>query len=85
MRAIELQLSEEEQRLAEGRAAELGYKSLAAYVESLVRADVEVPISEELEAKLLEARKSPGREITPADWEEKRRRLTERFGQAKAG
>ena len=85
MSAIELRLSDDDFRRAQARAAELGYKSVAAYVESLIRTDVELPVSEEIEAKVLEALKSPGREVTPADWEERRRRLTERFGQARAG
>ena len=44
-----------------------------------------IPVSEELEAELLRALRTPARETTPADWDAKRRRLIERHRQAKAG
>jgi hypothetical protein len=36
-----------------------------------------IPVSEELEAELLCGLRSPAREMTPSDWDEKRRRLCE--------
>jgi len=36
-----------------------------------------IPVSEELEAELLRALRTPAREMTPSDWDEKRRRLCE--------
>ncbi len=82
---IDLQLSEDDRKKVEARATELGYATPDDYVVSLVEADLEVPISEEVEVELLEAMKSPGREMTPADWQEQRRRLIARYGKAKAG
>jgi hypothetical protein len=84
MATLQLTLSDDERRLAETRAKELGFKSVEAYAQSLISADVELPISQELEAELLAAMKTPLREMTPADWDEKRRRLIERHRQAKA-
>jgi hypothetical protein len=85
MSSVNLNLPEQQFREAKARAAELGYPSVEAYITSLVAADVEMPISEELEAELLQALKTPAREFTPADWDEKRRRLIEKFSKAKAG
>ena len=84
MPTLQLTLSDDERRLAETRAKELGFPSVEAYAQSLISADVELPISEELEAELLAAMQTPVREMTPADWDEKRRLLIERHRQAKA-
>ena len=78
------------------RAAETGHASLEAYLAWLAREDADSvdygapahlqPQSiEHLEAMLLESMKTPGREMTAADWDEKRRRLNEKYGQQKAG
>lgn len=85
MPTLQLTLSDDERRNAESRAKELGFPSIEAYAQSLISADVELPISEELEAELLRAMKTDVREMTAADWDEKRRRLIERHRQAKAG
>jgi hypothetical protein len=45
-------------------------------------ADIELPISEELERELIEAIRTPVREMTPADWAAKRRELIDRHTQA---
>ena len=85
MPAIQITLSEQQRRDAEARASELGYATIEAYVAALVHSDIELPLSDELEASLLQALQSPAREMTPADWDEKRRRLIEQHRQAKAG
>ena len=85
MPAINLNLSEDEQRKAMLRATELGYSTLEAYLHSLIAEDVETPLSEELETELLKALEKPSREMLPGDWQEKRRRLIEKHRQAKAG
>ena len=51
---------------------------------SLLAADLEVPVSDEIEAELLTALKTPAREMKPADWDRKRRELVERHRQAGA-
>jgi len=85
MARLNLNLSDEDQRKAAARASELGYSSLEAYLHSLILADVETPISAELEAELLKGLAKPSREMSPGDWQEKRRRLIEQHRQAKAG
>ena len=85
MPAVQVTLTDDERRQAEARARELGYASLEAYAAALVRAGVELPVSDELEAELLAALRGPARELTPADWDEKRRRPIAQHGQAKAG
>jgi hypothetical protein len=83
--ALELQLTEEQTKKVKARAAELGYSSIESYVRSLIEADTEEQeLPEEIEAQLLEALKSPLREMRPADWDEMRRRLIEQH-QRKAG
>ncbi len=82
---LQLTLSNDERRRAELRAKELGFPSVETYAQSLIASDVELPISEELEAELLRAMKTPLHEMTPADWDDKRRRLIEQHRQAKAG
>jgi hypothetical protein len=85
MSSINVEISDGERKQAEARAAELGFARLEDYVAALVRNDVELPLSDELEAELLRSLQTPAREISPADWDEKRRRMLERHGQAKAG
>ena len=84
MPTLQLTLSDEERSRAETRAKELGFSSVEAYAQSLLATDVELPISDKLEMEILAAMKTPAREMTPADWDEKRRRLIERHRQAKA-
>ncbi|MDQ3440854.1 MAG: hypothetical protein M3478_10945 [Planctomycetota bacterium] len=85
MRTLQVTLTDDERRDAETRARELGFSSVEAYARSLIASDVELPVSAELEAELLQAMSTPARQMTPADWDEERRRLIERQRQAKAG
>jgi len=80
-----LNLSAEDKTKAAARASELGYASVEAYLHSLIIEDLESPLGEELEAELLKALDKPSHEISPGDWQEKRRRLIEKYRQAKAG
>jgi len=80
-----LKLSDDERRRAMARAAELGFSTLEDYLLSLIHADTELPVSQELEEELLKSLQSSAREFSPAVWEEKRRRLIEQHHQAKAG
>lgn len=52
-----------DREIAQGR-----YSSVSEYVRELIRADEKRKAEEELKAKLLEGLKSPGSELTPADW-----------------
>jgi hypothetical protein len=85
MATLLLSLTEDDRRKAESRARELGYATLEAYLHALLASDIESPVSDEIEEELLQALKSPSRELTPADWDAKRRHLIERHQQAKAG
>ena len=85
MPTVQIMLTDDERSRAEVRAQELGYPGVEAYIAAVVRADIELPVSEELEAELLQAMTTPAREMTPADWDEKRRRLAEQHRQAKVG
>ncbi len=77
MPSIQFNLSDEDHRKATARAIELGFSTLQSYLQSLIRYDIDLPISEELEAELLKSLQTPAREISPAMWDEKRRRLIE--------
>ena len=85
MLRLTIEISDELREKVHQRAVELGYSKVEEYVEWLIRGDTEVPVSQELEAELLKALESPARELTPAMWAQKRQRLIERLGQAKAG
>ena len=90
MPPLSLYLPAELRAKAEARAAEAGHSSLEHYIESLIRADVDIDefgaldrltfrSREQLEKLVLEGLASgSSKELTDADWEEKRRRLLER-------
>jgi hypothetical protein len=96
MTTINLNLPDDLKAQVERRATEAGYASIGAYIEDLLRADshdidygapphLTVTSSADLESKLLEGLNSPTREMTDADWEEKRRRLIERHSRRSGG
>ena len=85
MDRLEIEIPHDLRDRLEARAAELGFARVEEYVESLIRDDIEIPVSDELEAELRKSMETPGREITPAEWARKRRSIVERFGPAKAG
>ncbi|HEY2587713.1 MAG TPA: hypothetical protein VGI81_18345 [Tepidisphaeraceae bacterium] len=68
-------------RLATARAAAAGHRSVDEYIRALVLADAEAGISPEVEAHLLAAVDTPSREMTAADWDEKRRTLSAKLQQ----
>ena len=63
-------------QLAEARAAMGGFAGADEYVQALILSDVAEPIETQLEEHLLRAMESPGKQMTPADWDAKRQRLT---------
>lgn len=75
MPSATIQISDALTELALARAAASGHASLDEYVQALILADVELPITPELEAHLLSALETPAREITAIEWERKRREL----------
>lgn len=72
-----LNLPDDLKALAEARARESG-QSLDAYLASLIRADAEQDVSEELEQALLEGLASPSVEVTPQFWADLKRRGQDR-------
>jgi len=76
-------LPEHIKQLADARIATRGYSSLDEYVQALILADSAEPIPPELETHLLRALQTPAIELTDADWDEKRRRLTQRHNGAR--
>lgn len=75
MSTATIHLPKEIEQLALARAAASGHASLDDYVQALILADAEGPISPELEAHLMASLKTAAREMTALDWEEKRRML----------
>ena len=74
---LNLTVSEDVRARAESQAADRGFPSVDAYVASLVDADSAVPLSDALEKEILAGLASPSHEMTPADWDEMRRRYRE--------
>lgn len=65
------------------RVSEGGYSSASEYVRELIRADQKRKVEERIDALLLEGLASGEPiAITQDYWEEKKRKLTERFGKA---
>lgn len=75
MSTLSVNLPDKLQAVAQARAAERGYASVDEYLAELIEADGAVAVSAELEAEILAGRSSPAREMTPADWNELRRRF----------
>ena len=93
---LNIQVADDLKEALASRASESGYPSVEAYVEELVRAEVrrveygapgrlQPGSRQELEAMIREGVDSPVREMSPADWQEMRRRLVEGRGKQKAG
>ena len=96
MPKLTIELSDDLQAEAEARAAASGHATVADYLSSLVRADVElargmparvtVSSREELESKLAEALDGTSREVDLDEWVGAHiRRVTLRHGRSKAG
>ena len=77
MATLNLTIPDDVKMLAESQAAARGFKSVDAYLASLVEADRAVPISAELEQEILAGLASPAREMSSGDWEDQRRRFRE--------
>ena len=82
MARLSIQIPDDLRPLAEARAAEAGHGSVEAYVEALLRADLDAVDleDEDVEALLLRRLDSPepGIEVTPQFVEAFKRRQTER-------
>ncbi len=96
MTRLSIQIPDDLKTALDARAADAGFTSTEAYVESLVRSEVEgidygtpehlkVRSREDLERLVQEGLESPAHEMTPADWDEMRTRLIARHRQPKVG
>jgi antitoxin ParD1/3/4 len=81
MDTMNIALPEALKQFVQGRVAEGGYSSVSEYVRELIRADQKRRVEERIDALLLEGMDS-GEPIpvTQEYWDEKKRKLTERFG-----
>jgi hypothetical protein len=99
MSTLTIELADDLRARAQARAAQAGYATLAEYLSSLMRADIEASEAvaalparvtfstrEELESKLAEALDGGSREVDLDEWMgEHVRRLTLRQDRSKAG
>ena len=97
MATVSIDISDELRAKMQERAADTGHSTVEQYIEWLIREDtvsidfgapehLKVKSQEQLEAMLEQAMQTPAREMTAADWAEKKRKLIEKYGpQSKAG
>jgi antitoxin ParD1/3/4 len=83
METMNIALPESMKHFVQARVTEGGYSSTSEYVRELIRADQKRKAEERIDALLLQGLDS-GEPIpvTKEYWEEKKRRLVERLGQA---
>ena len=80
MVTLNISLPDELKKRAEDLATRGGHASVEAYVQTLIREDVEREIDPELEALLLEGKDTPAEEMTDSDWQQMKDDLRRRFG-----
>jgi antitoxin ParD1/3/4 len=83
METMNIALPEAMKHFVQERVSQGGYSSVSEYVRELIRADQKRKVEERIDALLLEGLDS-GEPIpvTKEYWEEKKRKLTERLGNA---
>lgn len=83
METLNLDLPEPMRRFVQERATEGGYGSAGEYLRALIQADQQRQAQEHVDALLLEGLDS-GEPIPVTDefWEQKKRKLIERFGES---
>ena len=74
MSNVAIKIPDDIKKLADAQAAAAGYTNVEDYVGALIVADAN-PVSADLESHLVAALQSPSREMSAADWDEKRRAL----------
>lgn len=86
METMNVALPEAMKQFVQARVSEGGYSSVSEYVRELIRSDQRRRSEERIDALLLEGLDS-GESIvvTPECWEEKKRKLAERFGKPPGG
>jgi hypothetical protein len=77
MTTVTISLPQDVKELAEAEAARAGH-SLDEYVARLILSQADRPIGAETEAELLKGLRSPGRELSPADFEARKHTLATR-------
>jgi len=78
MATVNIVLPDDLKAKAEAHAAQAGHRSLNAYLEELIREDVEREIDPALEAELLKGLAGPAAEMTSNDWNEARKQFRKR-------
>jgi len=78
MATLDIPLPEDLKPLAESQATQGGYTTVSEYIRALILADADAAVDADTEAELLKGLASPAREVTAADWAEKRRRFEQR-------
>jgi antitoxin ParD1/3/4 len=85
MTSLNISLPEALRRFVDQQVASGGYGTASEYVRELLRrAQKEHEEQERLESLLLEALKSPAREMTPEEWDDIRREALERLAVRKS-
>lgn len=83
METLNLDLPESMRRFVQERATEGGYGSASDYLRALIQADQQRQAQERVDALILEGLDSGEPiDITDEYWEQKKRKLIERFGEA---
>ena len=83
METMNIALPESMKQFVQDRVSQGGYSSVSEYVRELIRADQKRKAEERIDSLLLEGLDSGSPiPVTPEYWEEKKRRLAERLGQA---
>ena len=79
MATVTIEVSDDVKRRIDIRAKESGYAGSEQFLQAIVEASViELPpLSPEFEAELVKGLDAPGRVMTAADWEQKKRDLVE--------
>jgi antitoxin ParD1/3/4 len=81
METMNIALPESMKQFVQERVSQGGYSSVSEYMRELIRADQKRKVEERIDALLLEGLDSGQPISITADyWEEKKRKLTERFG-----
>jgi antitoxin ParD1/3/4 len=82
MEMMNIALPESIKQFVEERVSEGGYSNVSEYVLELIRTDQQRLVAERTDALLLEGMASGDPiPVTPAYWEEKKRRLMEQVGE----
>lgn len=78
MTTLNFSLPDDLKKWVEAQVAAGGYGNTSEYIRELIRLDQKRKAEERLEALLLKGLEAPSREMTHEQWDELKRRVTER-------